>query len=164
MKKSQAIYFRYKSTLFLRLVVVILGVIALFFAGLAWVQVMMAKDDFADPYRFVLLGLELTVIPFFIALHQTLKLLHYVDTDKAFSELSVRALNRIKYCALVFSALYAVCLPVLYVSADGDSNLGVMFVGFVMIFAPIVIAVFAAVLQKLLQNAIAIKSENDLTV
>jgi hypothetical protein len=32
------------------------------------------------------------------------------------------------------------------------------------VFAPIVIAVLAAVLQKLLDNAIAIKSENDLTV
>jgi hypothetical protein len=34
----------------------------------------------------------------------------------------------------------------------------------VMIFAPMVIAVFAAVLQRLLQEAIDIKSENDLIV
>jgi hypothetical protein len=32
------------------------------------------------------------------------------------------------------------------------------------VFASMVIAVFAAVLQKLLQNAMDIKSDNDLTV
>ena len=37
-------------------------------------------------------------------------------------------------------------------------------VGLVIIFASMVIAVFAAVLQRLLQEAIDIKSENDLTV
>ena len=31
-------------------------------------------------------------------------------------------------------------------------------------FAPLVVAVFAATLQKLLQNAMDIKAENDLTV
>ncbi|MER2256900.1 MAG: DUF2975 domain-containing protein, partial [Priestia megaterium] len=36
--------------------------------------------------------------------------------------------------------------------------------GLVVPFASLVIAVFAAVLQKLLQEAIHIKSENDLTV
>ncbi|MBU0905405.1 MAG: DUF2975 domain-containing protein, partial [Firmicutes bacterium] len=41
---------------------------------------------------------------------------------------------------------------------------GLGLVGMVMIFAPLVIAVFAAVLQRLLQEAIEIKSENDLMV
>ncbi|MED0659949.1 DUF2975 domain-containing protein, partial [Bacillus smithii] len=35
---------------------------------------------------------------------------------------------------------------------------------FIIIFASLVIAVFAAILQRLLQEAINIKSENDLTV
>lgn len=37
-------------------------------------------------------------------------------------------------------------------------------VGMVPVFASLVIAVFAAVLQRLLQEAIKIKSENELTV
>ncbi|WP_371326733.1 DUF2975 domain-containing protein [Psychrobacillus sp. OK028] len=41
---------------------------------------------------------------------------------------------------------------------------GVIFVGLVVPFASMMIAVFAAVLQKLLKNAIDIKSENDLTI
>lgn len=48
--------------------------------------------------------------------------------------------------------------------ADKDDAPALIFVGMVIPFASLVIAVFAAVLQRLLQEAINIKSENDLTV
>ena len=62
------------------------------------------------------------------------------------------------------SILYVAGLPILIQIAEADDAPGA--VGFGMLFsaAPIVVAVFAAVLQKLVQNAIDIKSENDLTV
>jgi len=43
-----------------------------------------------------------------------------------------------------------------------DPPIGIL--GFIIIFASLIIAVFAAILQRLLQEAITIKSENDLTV
>lgn len=48
--------------------------------------------------------------------------------------------------------------------AERDDAPGIIVIGLIIIFASMVIAVFAAVLQKLLKEAIAIKSENDLTV
>jgi hypothetical protein len=48
--------------------------------------------------------------------------------------------------------------------AEVDDAPGLILVGMVPIFTSLVIAVFAAVLQRLLQEAIDIKSENDLTV
>jgi hypothetical protein len=48
--------------------------------------------------------------------------------------------------------------------AERDDAPGIILIGLVIIFASMVIGVFAAVLQKLLTNAIEIKSENDLTV
>jgi capsular polysaccharide biosynthesis protein len=45
-----------------------------------------------------------------------------------------------------------------------DDAPGAIVIGLVIIFASIVIAVFAAVLEKLLRTAIDIKSENDLTI
>ena len=62
------------------------------------------------------------------------------------------------------SVLYLAGMPILIQIADADDAPGA--VGFGMLFAaaPVVVSVFAAVLQKLLQNAIDIKSENDLTV
>jgi len=55
-------------------------------------------------------------------------------------------------------------LPVLYFWAISDDAPGVFAIGLVFTFAGIVTATFAAVLQKLVQNRLEIKSENDLTV
>ena len=79
-------------------------------------------------------------------------------------ELSVKALKKIKYCAITISSLHVLVLPLFYLFAEKDDAPGVIFVGLVVPFASMVIAVFAAVLQKLLKDAIDIKSENDLTV
>ncbi|MFF5996921.1 DUF2975 domain-containing protein [Lysinibacillus sp. KU-BSD001] len=112
----------------------------------------------------VLIDLYATVIPFYFALYQTFKLLSYIDKNKAFSEISVRALKSIKYCAITISMLYVVGMPLFYLMAEMDDAPGIIVIGMVFIFASMVIAIFAAVLQKLLQDAIDIKSENDLTI
>jgi len=112
----------------------------------------------------VFIDLYATAIPFYFALYQAFKLLGYIDKGKAFSELSVRALKNIKYCAITISSLYAVGMPLFYLIAERDDAPGIIVIGLVMIFASLVIAVFAAVLQKLLKEAIDIKAENDLTV
>lgn len=115
-------------------------------------------------YGPILLGMYVSAVPFLGALYQTLKLLKYIDKNKAFSPLSVAALKNIKYCAITISALYTAGMPYIFYVAERDDAPGVAALGFVIIFASFVIAVFAAVLQRLLQNAIDIKSENDLTV
>lgn len=103
-------------------------------------------------------------IPFYYALYQAFKLLSYIDKNKAFSEWSVRALKIIKYCAITISSLFVVGLPLFYLVAEKDDAPGIILIGLVLIFASMVIAVFAAVLQRLLQEAIDIKSENDLII
>ena len=118
------------------------------------------------PYLKYLLFIDLyaSAIPFYFALYQAFKLLSYIDKNKAFSELSVRALKNIKYCAIIISSLYVAGMPLFYLIAEKDDAPGIIVIGMVLIFASMVIAVFAAVLQKLLKEAIDIKSENDLTV
>jgi len=73
-------------------------------------------------------------------------------------------LKNIKYCAITISSLYVVGMPFFYIFAEFDNATGVMFFCLGSAFASLVIAVFAAVLQRILQEAIEIKSENDLTV
>ncbi len=156
------------STLFLRLVVFAMGGVALLLAAVILPELHMGWGDafpeFAHLKYAFLLTLTATTVPFFIALYQTLRLLGYIDTAAAFSEKSVEALGIIKYCAIAFSALYAAILPLFYAMGDNTDAPGLIVIGMIMTFAPMVIAVFAAVLQRLLQNAIDIKSENDLTV
>ncbi len=112
----------------------------------------------------ILLGLYATAIPFFYALYQSLKLLGYIDQNLVFSEVSVRALRSIRNCAIAISGIYVIGLPVFAMIGEADDAPGVVVLGLLIVLAPLVIATFAAVLQRLLQAAIEIKSENDLTV
>ncbi|OXS74809.1 hypothetical protein B1B04_07890 [Lysinibacillus sp. KCTC 33748] len=102
-------------------------------------------------------------VSFYFALYQAFNLLQYIDEKTVFAELSVKALKNIKCCAIIISGLYVLGMPIFHLIARKiDPPIGIL--GFIIIFASLIIAVFAAILQRLLQEAINIKSENDLTV
>lgn len=150
------------STLFLKFVVSLIGVVVL---GLCIfvLPAGIATDQTGD-YRNILLGLYIPAIPFFFALYQAIQLLNYIDENKAFTDLSIKALKNIKYCAMIISILFAAGMPYIYYVADKDDAPGVVAIGLIIIFASFVIATAAALFQQLFQNAVDIKSENDLTV
>ncbi|WP_316569396.1 DUF2975 domain-containing protein [Neobacillus sp. YIM B06451] len=154
------------STLFLKTAVMVMGipVLALGIFGLYWLVRNPANPDYAHILYPIVAGMYISVIPFFVALVQAFKLLSYIDRNEAFSQLSVKALRNIKFCAMTISGLYVIVLPFVFMVAELDDAPGLVIIGMVPIFASMVIAVFAAVLQRLLQEAINIKSENDLTV
>lgn len=150
------------STLILRGVIVLIGLIVLALCIVA-LPAGIRSDNTGD-YRPILLGMYAPAVPFFFALYQALKLLNHIDKNKAFSQLSVVALKNIKYCAFIISALFAAGMPYIFYAADKDDAPGVVLIGLVIMGASFVIATAAAVFQRLLQNAVDIKSENDLTV
>ncbi|MDR7870545.1 MAG: DUF2975 domain-containing protein [Tissierellaceae bacterium] len=157
-----------KETIFLKLAVFLIGlpILVLCIILLPWI----AKDAAASSTKMayvlysILIIMYISAIPFFAALYQAFKLLGYIDNNKAFSELSVKSLKNIKNCAATISLLYVLCMPLFYIVGEVDDAPGVIVIGMLFIFAPMVISVFAAVLQKLLQNAIDIKNDNDLTI
>lgn len=151
-----------KSTLFLRAAVIALGlgVLAICTIGLP----ALIFFDRTGYYRPILISMYVTVVPFFIALYQTLKLLSYIDANKAFSGASIKALKIIAYCATIVGVLYALGLPYIYYVADLDDAPGVMAIGLIITGASFVVATFAAVCKKLVQSAKDIQTENDLTV
>lgn len=120
--------------------------------------------DWAFLKYFFMFAMYGTAIAYFFALYQAMKLLGYIDRNIAFSELSVKALKTIKYCAITITVLYAFSLPLILYMAQVDDAPGLGGIGMIITFGAIVIAVFAAVLEKLFRNAIEIQSENDLTV
>ncbi|MCY8515106.1 DUF2975 domain-containing protein [Bacillus atrophaeus] len=156
------------TTLFLKIAVFLIGipVLALCIFLVPEIANFAAElyPDIAYIKYLVLINLYASAIPFYFALYQAFKLLSYIDKNRAFSELSVRALKNIKYCAITISILFVAGMPLFYLMAEKDDAPGIILIGLVVIFASMVIAVFAAVLQKLLKEAIDIKSENDLTV
>lgn len=159
------------STLFLKLVICFIAVGALLW--LIWFPQLEGRaanldliSIYMDPliiYTFI------GSIPFFVALYQAFILLGYVDRDKVFSLSSVNAVRSIKYCAIAFGSF--IVLGILYIriryaglSVPDDDPAGVTALGIFTTFVSIVIATALAIFQRLLQNAVAMKSENDLTV
>ncbi|MFD1706889.1 DUF2975 domain-containing protein [Siminovitchia sediminis] len=156
------------STLFLKLAIFVIGTPVLAFCIFMIPVIARNVREGISGWDYVILGILLimygSAIPFYMALYQAFQLLSYIDKNQAFSELSVIALKKIKNCAITISGMYVIGLPLFYIFAELDDAPGVIIIGMMLVFAPMVIAVFAAVLQRLLQEAIHIKSENDLTV
>ncbi|MBC7878663.1 MAG: DUF2975 domain-containing protein [Anaerolineales bacterium] len=155
------------STLFLKFVICLIAIGAVIW--LIWfpqLEGRAANLDLISIYKDpLIIYAYIGSIPFFVALYQAFKLLGYIDGNKVFSQSSVNAVTNIKYCAITISGF--IVLGVLYirlsVNIDEDPA-GVTALGIFSAFASLVIATAAAVFQRLLQNAVDIKSENDLTV
>lgn len=154
------------TTLFLKLAVIVIGapVFILCLLGVYFLVNNPVNPDYSYILYPILAGVYVTVIPFSIALYNAFKLLTYIDNNKAFSYESVKGLKKIKYCAITISGLYIILMPFIFLLADKDDAPGAIIMGIVPAFASTVISVFAAVLQRLFEEAIEIKSENELTV
>ncbi len=152
------------STLFLKGVVVLLGLIVFAVCSI-WLPMAVVNELKGDfDYLPILLGMYVAAVPFFIALFQGMKLLNLIDKNKAFTQAAVNTLKNIKYCGLSISGLYLAGIPYIFYVADQDDAPGLVALGFVIIGASFVIAIAASLFAKLFQNAVDIKSENDLTV
>src|SRR5256885_451903 len=157
------------STIFLQLVVVLIGIGAL--AIMLWEPHVEGRNAhatlfeiyFKDPFlAYAYMG----SIPFFVALYQAFKLLGCIGQNKVFSLNSVRALRTIKYCAMILIG-FIVGAEAYFNTVQrgkGEDIAGGVAIGLVLIFVSVVMATAAAVFERLLQNAVDIKSENDLTV
>ncbi|WP_437833795.1 DUF2975 domain-containing protein (plasmid) [Niallia taxi] len=154
------------STSFLKLAVFLLGIpiLAVGIFGLTWLPTHAANPDYAEVLYPIVTIMYASAAPYFYALYQAYRLLNYIYKNSAFSEDSVNALKWIKLSAIVISCLYVFMLPFVFVVAQLDDAPGLVLIGMVPVFASIVIAVFAAVLQKLLKDAIELKDENEHTI
>ncbi len=155
------------STLFLKTVILLIAISVL--AGLIWfpqTEGRAANLDlisiYSDPF---ILYIYMGSIPFFVGLYQAFKLLNFIDANKAFSQGAVNTLKNMKFASLILIGFIALALLFIRFNAQAeDDPAGPTSLGIAVSLAFSVIAAAAAVFQKLLQNAVDIKSENDLTV
>lgn len=155
------------SIIFLQTVIVLIGIIALVIMIRLPLTEGRAKNlDLFNIYfdPFILYGYA-SSIAFFIALYKAFKLLGYIGQNKVFSSNSVEALKSIKYCAIVLSVLIVAAGLYIRISHNKeDDPAGFLAICIVTTFVSIVVATAAAIFEKILQNAIDMKSENDLTI
>lgn len=154
------------STVFLQAVIVLIGLVMLaVLIRLPLVEGRATNLDlfsiYSDP--FILYGYGAS-IAFFVALYKAFKLLGYIGQNKVFSSNSVGALRSIKYCAIVLSILIVLAGLYITISHKEDDAAGFLAMCIVTTFASVVIATAAAIFERILQNAIDMKSENDLTI
>ncbi len=155
------------STIFLQAVVVLIAIIALIIMIRMPLSEGRAKNldlfhVYADP--FILFG-YVSSIAFFIALYKAFRLLGYIGKNNVFSPGAVSALKGIKYCAIVLAFLIATAAVFIRISHNKDDDpAGFIAMCIILIFACIVVITAAAVFEKILQKAIDMKSENDLTI
>lgn len=154
------------ATIFLQVVIVLIGIVALaIMIRFPLTEGRAVNLDlfsiYADP--FILYGYVVS-IAFFVALYQAFKLLGYIGQNKVFSLSSVKTLRTIKHCAIILGV--SIVMAVLYIrmfhNVDDDPA-GFIAIGILTTFISAVIATAAAVFEKVLQNAVDIKTENDLT-
>ncbi|MBP9716469.1 MAG: DUF2975 domain-containing protein [Candidatus Levybacteria bacterium] len=154
------------STLFLRFAICLLGLSAVI--GMIWFPQAEGRatnlnliNIYADPF---IIYTYIASTPFFIGLYQAFKLLNLIDADKAFSQSAVNTLRNMKYASLVLIGFILLAILFIRFFVNGDDPAGPTMLGIIASFAVAVIATAATVFQKLFQNAVNIKSENDLTV
>ena len=153
-------------TIFLQAVIVLIGIGAL--ALMLWEPQIEGRNAHATLFEIyfkdpLLAYAYLASIPFFIALYTAFRLLEYVRQNKTFSQATVKALRTIKYCAIAIIGFVAVSV-IFIMFADKDDRPAGLFMRILIAFPSIVIATAAAMFERILQNAVDIKSENDLTV
>jgi hypothetical protein len=154
------------STVFLQFVIVLIGIGAL--ALMLWEPHLEGRNAhatvfevyFKDPF---LAYAYLASIPFFVALYNGFKVLGYAGQDKVFSQAAVKALRTIKFCAIAMIGFVAGA-EIFILMSDSDDAAGGVVMGGVIAFGSIVMATAAAMFERILRNAVEIKSENDLTV
>jgi hypothetical protein len=153
------------STIFLQVVIVLIGIGALAF--MLWephveganVHATLFQTYFNSFVVYAFIGST----PFFTALYHAFKVLGHVRQNKTFSQATVNSLRIIKYCALALIGFVAVSV-IFMIGGDREDRPAGLFMRILVTFPSIIVATAAAISERILQNAVDIKSENDLTV
>jgi hypothetical protein len=154
------------ATLFLRAVLVLIGIGVLAFLLVEPhfegrnTNATLFEIYFKDPF---LAYIYVAAIPFFVGLYHAIKVLGYADRNKEFSPSTVRSVRTIKYCAIALIAFVAGA-EVFIFSIESDDRAGGVVMGLFIALVSVVVATAMAVLERTLQKAVDLKSENDLTV
>jgi len=156
------------ATIFLQFVIVLIALGAL--ALLLWEPHVEGRNAHATTFEIYFhdpfLAYAYTAsIAFFVALFQAFQLLGNVRRNEVFSLQSVRALRTIKYCAITLVAMIGGALAYIGIVVRGKDDIaGGVAIGLALSFIFVVLGSAAAVSERLLQNAVDMKAENDLTV
>jgi hypothetical protein len=157
------------STLFLKLTLMVMGAAALallIFALPELYEGALRGFPYAQNAILVIVfTLYVFSIAYYVVLWQAWKILVLIDKNKGFSTETLKSLSKIKWASISATLILMIgFVPFLFPIAEIDDAPGLLLYGFIFACIPLVVAVFAAILEKLFQNAMELKSENELTI
>lgn len=156
------------STIFLQGVIVIIGLGV--FTFLLWEPHLEGRNAsatlfeiyFKDPF---LAYVYVASVFFFVSLYKAFKVLGFIRQNLVFSSPALKALRTIKYCAIIQSILIVGAMVYIRIfHSKEDDPAGFIALGILATLTSVVIATSAGMFERLLQKAVDIRSENDLTV
>ena len=158
---------KYGATVFLRVVLGLIGLGVLAFLLVEpQAEGVHAHDTFfqtyfQDPFVAVM---YFAAIPFFTGLYHAFKVLGFAGRNAEFSAPAVKSVRMIKRCALAMLGFVVIAEIMILSNSGSDDRAGGVMMGVFIFFVSVVVATATAVLERTLQNAVEMKSENDLTV
>ncbi|MFT3845957.1 MAG: DUF2975 domain-containing protein [Lacibacter sp.] len=153
-----------RSTIFLQAVIVLVAIVSIIIMIRMPLTEGRAKNSdllhiYLDP---LILYVYAASILFFVSLYKVFRLLDYIGQNKAFSPNTINALRSIKRYAIVLGILImAAGIFIRIFHAKDDDPVGFLVICFVATLVSVVVANAAAVFEKILQNGVDIKSENE---
>jgi hypothetical protein len=146
-----------RSALFLQAVIVLVGIGALAF--LLWEPQIEGRNAhattfeiyFNDPFlAYVYVG----SFPFFVALYRAFGLAEHVKENRAFSQVTVDALQAIKHYMMVFIGFVVGGVIFIIMFGDKDDRPAGIFMSVLVAFSSSVITIAAAMFARNVQNAL----------
>jgi len=119
-------------------------------------------EIYSDPF---ILYSYFASIAFYFSLVEVLKILKYIGQEQLFSTASIKSIKKIKFSA--FSLCFFTLLVALYIrffNHSDDDPAGFIALCIIMILFFIAVGIAAGLIEKSLQKALQMKTENDLTI
>lgn len=154
------------SALFLQVIVVLIGIGTL--SLMLWephlegrnAQATLFEIYFKDPF---LAYAYVASLSFFAALTQAFRVWRYAGQNKLFSHAVLKALRTIKYCGGALIGFVAGG-EIFIMLGTSDDRAGGVFMGLLITLGAIVMVATAARFERIVRNAIVLRSENDVAV
>jgi len=128
------------STLFLRLILLVLTIGVLVLCGFLLYQII--QSDSLGYYRPILMGLVISAIPLIYIFYQAYNLLNNIDNNLSLTDSSVNSLRIIKVCSFIISLMYLIGSPFIFNVAQQDDAPGVVLINIILIMGPFSVGVF----------------------
>jgi len=157
--KNRSAFFLRLQTAYLQIVILLLAIGAL--AILLWEPQIEGRNAHATQFQIYfhdpfLACTYIASLALFTGLYQAFRLVGYIRENRIFSPAAITALRIIKFCALTLVA-FVVAGEISILFSQSDDRAGGVFMGGLIGFGSLVVAAAAALFQRILQSALAMK-------